>query len=375
MSADLEWMDWLRLVQTPGVGGDTARKLLSAVGLPSQIFKTEFAVLRQLVSDRIARVLVGAITEDIAHQIEVTACWLQQSNHHIVHLADAHYPKALLEIPDPPVLLYVKGRLDLLSAQSIAVVGSRNATRQGVLNAEKLSESLSHSGIVIVSGLAAGIDAAAHQGGLRGVGSTIAVVGTGLDLVYPASNRGLACLLAQDGCIVSEYALGTPPIASNFPRRNRIISGLTKGVVVIEAAAQSGSLITARLALEQGREVFALPGSVHSPLAKGCHQLIKQGAKLVESAQDILEEIQFDLPQSSRNVEKHSDASTSPASVPGLSEANLRVLSMIGFDPVHIEVLATELALAIADLSAELCELELLGTIENLPGGYVQRCN
>ncbi len=203
----------------------------------------------------------------------------------------------LLDIPDPPLLIYAKGRIELLSRLSLAVVGSRNATVQGVANAEKFAEALSAAGLSTVSGLALGIDSAAHRGSLAhysrnaGSGSTIAVIGTGIDTVYPARNRDLAHQIAVDGCIVSEYALGTPAIPANFPRRNRIISGLARGTLVVEAAAQSGSLITARQAAEQGREVFAIPGSIHSPLSKGCHQLIRQGAKLVESAQDILAEL------------------------------------------------------------------------------------
>jgi DNA processing protein len=252
----------------------------------------------------------------------------------------------------------------LLTMPGVAVVGSRNATVQGVQNAEKFSESLSRAGLTISSGLAAGIDAAAHQGALRGPGSTIAVIGTGVDIVYPARNRTLAHQIAEQGCIVSEYPLGTPAIASNFPRRNRIISGLAQAVLVVEAAAQSGSLITARMAAEQGRDVFAIPGSIHSPLAKGCHQLIKQGAKLVETAQDILEEIQT---LSESNIAKPNVLTACQ------SEPEHGLLAIIGYDPVHMDVLTARCGIRIHELSAQLLELELQGAIEVLAGGLIQR--
>ncbi|MES2106192.1 MAG: DNA-processing protein DprA [Pseudomonadota bacterium] len=358
-----ELADWIRLEQTPGVGQETARKLLSAFGLPAQIFTAGFPALRSVVPDRIALALSQPVTGQIQAQIASTLEWCGQTGNQALTLGDAAYPQSLLNIPDPPIILYVKGRAALLEASAMAVVGSRNATAQGVDNAEKFSESLSRAGWTIVSGLAAGIDAAAHQGGLRGPGSTIAVIGTGADIVYPARNRGLAHLIADGGCIVSEYPLGMPAIAANFPRRNRIISGLAKGVLVVEAAAQSGSLITARMAAEQGREVFAIPGSIHSPLAKGCHLLIKQGAKLVESAQDILDEL---LIGPARPVGKV----TAPA-LP--ANADDPLLSLMGYDPVHIETLALRSGLDMAALNAQLLNLELDGAIEQLPGANYRR--
>jgi DNA processing protein len=283
----------------------------------------------------------------------------------VLTLGDERYPRALLDIPDPPLMLYVKGRVELLSSPALAVVGSRNATAQGVANAEKFSEVLSQGGLTIVSGLALGIDTAAHKGGLRGSGSTVAVIGTGADIVYPARNRGLAHQIADEGCIISEYALGTPAIASNFPRRNRIISGLASGVLVIEAAAQSGSLITARMAGDQGREVFAIPGSIHSPLSKGCHLLIKQGAKLVESAQDILEELgnYRSMPPLTRLTEP--DDPTKTACSP--------LLTAMGFDPVDFDTLAARCQLDSGTISAQLLALELDGRVELLPGGMYRR--
>ncbi len=357
---------WLRLMQTPGVGAETARRLLGHFGLPQQVFSADVPVLRQVVGERIAHALLRAPDGEQQALIERTLFWNAQAGNHIVTLADAAYPPTLLQIPDPPVVLYIKGRIDLLSQASIAVVGSRNATAQGIANAGAFSAALSHAGFAIVSGMALGIDAAAHEGGLQGKGSTIAVIGTGIDLVYPARNRALAHRIAEQGCIVSEYALGVPAIAGNFPRRNRIISGLARGVLVVEAALQSGSLITARMAAEQGRDTFAIPGSIHSPLAKGCHQLIKQGAKLVESAQDILEELQYaDVPQAAA-IEKIAPDSTPPAETG-------TVLHAMGFDAVDADTLAMRCEMDMAALHAELLMLELDGRIEMLPGGSYRR--
>jgi DNA processing protein len=360
-----ELAQWVRLEQTPGVGCETGRKLLSAFGMPENIFSARYSALQQVVSDRIAQALIAPISDDIRSRIDKTIEWAGQAGNQILTLADAAYPEALLEIPDPPLMLYVKGRLDLLSSPALAVVGSRNATAQGVANAEKFSEVLSQGGLTIVSGLALGIDTAAHKGGLRGKGSTVAVIGTGADIVYPARNRGLAHQIADEGCIVSEYALGTPAISANFPRRNRIVSGLARGVLVVEAAAQSGSLITARMAGEQGREVFAIPGSIHSPLSKGCHLLIRQGAKLVESAQDILEE--FGNYTSAQRV-------TSVAQAEGpMQSASDPILVAMGFDPVDIDTLAARCQSDTATITAQLLALELDGLVEMLPGGTYRR--
>ena len=371
-SHQYDWVDWLRLTQVNGVGNETARKLLSAFGLPSQIFQAEYAALTQFVSERIAKAITQpshAAIEVHQRQIELTLNWCEQAGNQILSLADAAYPKTLLDIPDPPILIYVKGHVDLLSSSTVAIVGSRNATTQGIQNAEQFAEALSQAGFTISSGLAAGIDAAAHQGGLRGIGSTIAVIGTGADIVYPARHRGLAHLIADQGCIVSEYPLGMPAIAANFPRRNRIISGLAQGVLIVEAAAQSGSLITARMAAEQGRDVFAIPGSIHSPLAKGCHQLIKQGAKLVETAQDIMDELGV---QVAALHEKRSVESSIVNAIPEPVEHDV-LLDQIGFDPIHIDLLVERCGLSMAELSARLFALELQGALENLPGGRVQR--
>lgn len=356
-----ELAQWIRLERTPGVGLETARKLLTTLGLPEDIFAADLSSLLQIVSDRVARALTAPLPDDVRAQIDKTVEWASQPGNHVLTLADERYPKSLLDITDPPLVVYAKGRLELLSASSLAVVGSRNATTQGMVNAEQFSAVLSEAGLTIVSGLALGIDTAAHTGGLRGIGSTVAVIGTGADIVYPARNRALAHRIAENGCIVSEYPLGMGALAANFPRRNRIISGLSQGVLVVEAAAQSGSLITARMAGDQGRDVFAIPGSIHSPLSKGCHLLIRQGAKLVESAQDVLEELRhFDVP-----------ARTTPAAAP--PEATTGILAALGFDPVAPDVLALRCEMDIATLSAELLALEMEGHVEMLPGGMVRR--
>ena len=388
--AGIDLAHWLRLEQTPGVGPATARRLLSAFGLPEQIFNTDLDALLQVVTLPVAQALSQAVPGATAALIDATLLWLEQAGNHIVTLVDGAFPPELLNIPDPPLLLYVKGRLDLLHGPSLAVVGSRNASAQGAANAERFSYHISEAGLTIVSGLALGIDAAAHKGGLRGAASTIAVIGTGADLVYPSRNRALAHLIAQQGAIVSEYPLGLPALSSNFPRRNRLISGLARGVLVIEAAAGSGSLITARMALEQGRDVFAVPGSIHSALSKGCHGLIKQGAKLVESADDILEELL--LPSSSKKAanpalanpgaERTADgrdaAPTESAPQPDLPlESGLEthpLLNVLGHDPVDADLLAERAGLDAASVISQLLTLELAGLVERLPGGLFARC-
>ncbi len=369
MSAARDLASWLRLAQTTGVGPDTARKLLAAFGLPENIFNTPQSALRAVVSARVAQALCAPVPAATQALIERTVAWASQPANHVITLADDDYPPRLLEIADPPILLYAIGRIALLQATSIAVVGSRNATPQGLDNAEQFSAALCAAGLTIISGLALGIDTAAHRGCLQtakanpaGAGATVAVIGTGADIVYPSRNRSLAHEIADAGCIVSEYALGTPAIASNFPRRNRIISGLSSGVLVVEAAAQSGSLITARMAAEQGRDVFAIPGSIHSPLSKGCHQLIKQGAKLVESAQDVIEEL--------GPTRLAAGAAAATVATHDLQDP---VLQAMGFDPVSHDGLAARCNLSSADLATRLLHLELDGAVAMLPGGAYQR--
>lgn len=362
-------LHWLRLQQTPGLGLGAAQRLLKRFGLPGNIFAAGFDALHEVVSAPIARALSAAIAPASAIQVESTLRWLEQAGNAIVTLADPAYPPALLSIPDPPLLLYIKGRSELFLRPALAVVGSRNASAQGVANAEKFAQALSEADWTIVSGLALGIDAAAHRGGLRGAGSSIAVIGTGADIIYPRSNCSLAHLLAAQGCIVSEYALGMPAISSNFPRRNRLISGLARGVLVIEAAAQSGSLITARLAAEQGRDVFAIPGSIHSALAKGCHALIKQGAKLVESADDILQEM--DWPPAP--ALSGPSAACEDAEVGAAPAAQAALLAALGHDPADADMLAARTGLDVGHVIGQLLTLELAGLVERLPGGTFQR--
>jgi DNA processing protein len=347
---------WLRLSLTQGLGGDAFRKLLLAFGSPEQILGASRSSLTTVITGKIADAILDGECYGDPAQVET---WLADANNHVITFADAEYPQALLQTPDPPPLLYVKGRLDLLNHAAIAVVGSRNATAQGKLTAESFAAALSNAGLAIVSGLALGVDAAAHRGGLAGLSSTVAVIGTGLDKVYPARNRELAHAIAEKGAIVSEFALGTPPLAANFPRRNRIISGMTCGCLVVEAAQSSGSLITARIANELGKDVFAIPGSIHSTLSKGCHVLIKQGAKLVDDAADILSELRL------------------PGFVPGATTATRApkhpLLSHMAFDPCDIDTLAGRAGLPVHEVSATLIELELQGVVASLPGGLWQR--
>jgi DNA processing protein len=352
---DAELAPWVALSLVPGLGNEGMRRLLQAFGSPSQIYRTPAHSLRQAVPPAVAEAIAGGW--DVAG-IDPVGAWLEDPLNSIVTLADPAYPQALLNTADPPPLLYLKGRRELLSRPSLAVVGSRNATAQGLGNAEAFARAASAAGLCVVSGMAHGVDAAAHRGGLSEAGSSIGVVGTGLDKIYPAANRDLAHQLAQRGALISEFPLGTPPLAANFPRRNRIISGLSLGCLVVEASKQSGSLITARLAAEQGREVFAIPGSIHSPQTKGCHHLIKQGAKLVECAQDILEELGHFAPSPSR-----------PQAVP----ESHPLLDHLGFDPAGLDSLSKRSGLTIEALSAILLQLELEGRVAALPGGLYQR--
>lgn len=386
MSARESLAAWIRLSLTEGIGPQTARELLSRFGLPEDIVGAGFPALQKCVPEKIAYALSGAPSYAMQEQIERTLAWADIEGNHVLTLADDSYPKALLSIPDPPPLLYAKGRIGLLSQPALAIVGSRNATVQGMQNAERFAHTLSASGLTVVSGLALGIDAAAHLGALGAqaapgvpatsathveAGSTIAVTGTGLDLVYPARHHALAHRIAIEGCLLSEYPLGTQAIAGNFPRRNRLISGLGMGVLVVEAATHSGSLITARSATEQGREVFAIPGSIHSPLSKGCHQLIRQGAKLVESAQDIMEELRWQ--HRAAPVPAPNNAGVADAAALADDEPLARLLSLAGHDPVSIDQLIERSGMRAADIQAALLKLELQQRVELLPGGQYRR--
>ena len=353
---------WLRLLRTPGVGRESARRLLAACGSPDAVFAARPATLRELVSAATATALV-TLPQRHAEQLAATESWLDaDATRHVLTLGDPAYPAALLETADPPLLLYAQGRLELLAAPALAIVGSRNPTPQGRDNARAFAQHLSRAHVSIVSGMALGIDGAAHDGGLGGPGSTIAVVGTGLDRIYPARHRALAHRIAQEGLLLSEFELGTPPLPGHFPQRNRLIAGLARGTLVVEAALPSGSLITARQALEAGRDVFAIPGSIHSPQSRGCHALIKQGAKLVDSADDILGELNW--------------TSAAPAPAPALAAAGSDadpLLAALGHDPVTLDALLARTGESAATLSARLLELELDGHVARLPGGLYQR--
>jgi DNA processing protein len=347
-----ELAGWLRLALTYSLGNAGARRLLAAHGLPSNIPRS-----------------VLADPEGFAEKLEATWQWLESGTsapRHVLTLADARYPAGLLQIADPPLLLYAVGVLPQPWPNGIAIVGSRNATAQGLANARQFGAAFARAGLTVVSGLALGIDGAAHEGALEGGPAdgvaTVAVVGTGLDRVYPKQHHELAHRIAQRGLIISEFPIGTPPLAQNFPMRNRLIAALSHGTVVVEAALQSGSLITAREAAEQGKEVFAIPGSIHSPQSRGTHALLKQGAKLVETAQDVLEE----LPQ----LGKHATSTQRKSAVASEPDA---LVEALGFDPVSLDALVARTGLSAAQLQARLLELELEGAVARLPGGLFQR--
>ena len=353
---------WLRLTLIPGVGGETRRALLKAFGLPQAIFEAGSGALSAIIDMVLAERLLN---HDCIADIEAALEWATQPGNRLLTLADADYPQSLLSSDDPPILLYAKGHTETLNRPMLAVVGSRNATAQGQRDAEAFSRALGDAGLTIVSGLALGIDAAAHRGALATAAGTVAVIGTGADRLYPAKNEALARSIAEQGVVLSEFPLGTPALASNFPRRNRIIAGLGLGCLVIEAAQRSGSLITARLAAESGREVFAIPGSIHSPLSRGCHQLIRQGAKLVESAQDVLEELRWGS--------SHPATVTAQQTQLPPNDCEEQVLALLGDAPCALDTLSGRSGLTPADLLAMLLPMELAGRVAQLPGGLYQR--
>ena len=351
---------WLTLEAIPGLGPESAQRLLLAFGAPEAILGASVTQLQVLVGPALARGIAENVDDAL---LQPGRDWLAQPGNYLLTWNDPEYPQALRDLPAPPAWLYVKGDPVWLGRPMLAIVGSRHASPQGLRDAEAFARALSDAGLTIVSGLAQGIDTAAHGGGLAGLASSVAVVGTGLDRVYPARNKALAHRLAAEGALVSEFPIGTPPKSGHFPRRNRIISGLSLGVLVIEAALQSGSLITARLAAEQGREVFALPGSIHSTLAKGCHLLIKQGAKLVESATDVLEELGRLLPDT-LPLATESGAAGDP-------DADL--LDLLSGGPLIPDQLASRLGLTVEDVSVKLLAAEMRGAVAKLPGGLYQR--
>lgn len=362
---------WLRLLMTPGVGPLSARKLLAAFGSPRAVFDASPAARRAVLTRDITA--LATPPEGLAEQLDLSWDWWHGealAERAILSLADPRYPAALLEAADPPLLLFAEGDLRLLCTPAVAIVGSRHATTQGEENARAFADVLSRAGVTVVSGLARGIDAAAHEGALAAVaegaqpgGSTIAVLGTGLLQVYPKAHTALARRIGQHGLLLSEFLLDTPALRTNFPKRNRIVAALSRGTLVVEAAVQSGSLITARLAAEMGREVLAIPGSIHAPQARGCHALIKQGAKLVETAQDVIEELRMDVACARHPAEAAQAAHTDTDPV----------LAALGFDPVSQEALSARTGMGPAELGVRLLELELLGEVARLPGQLFQR--
>jgi DNA processing protein len=362
-----ELAGWLRLALNPAISSELARKLLASFGLPSSIFAQDVDALAQVVDRARAQALIRD-PERLEPLLASTLAWLEEdrTRRQVLTLGDAAYPHALLAMEDPPLMLYRMGVLSQPPQRALAVVGSRNPTPQGLQNARRFSRAFAEAGVTVVSGLALGVDGAAHEGALEGAAAdaiaTIAVVGTGLDLVYPKQHLELGRRICERGMIVSEYPLGTPPLPHNFPRRNRLIAGLSQGTLVVEAALQSGSLITARLASEQGKEVFAIPGSIHSPQSRGCHALLRQGAKLVESAQDVLEDLRYVLPAA---------VEAAPSDDPEGEESTL--LTALGFDPMGLDALGARTGIPAHLLQAQLLELELAGQVARLPGGLFQR--
>lgn len=361
MALDDELAAWLRLLLTPGLGRASARRLLAAFGSAEAVWAQPDPAW-QAVLGRDA----PAAPDGWDAQREAHARWLDTAGHHAIPLGDGRYPAALLESEDPPLLLFVLGDPAALNhPRRVAMVGSRNPTAQGADNAHAFAQALARAGVAVVSGLALGVDGAAHQGALAGAGLTVAVVGTGLDRVYPARHRDLAHrIVASGGAIVSEYPLGTPPLPAHFPQRNRLIAALGEATLVVEAALQSGSLITARLAGEMGREVMAIPGSIHAPQSRGCHALIRQGAKLVESANDVLEDLRWaaaSTPATASEVTPQEPTDEDP------------LLTQLGHEPVSFDALQARTGLDTPTLQARLLDHELEGRVARLPGGLFQR--
>lgn len=414
MSAD-ELAAWLRLALARGLRPAALRALLGAFGLPQNVLSQPFAALAAVAGAQAAHAALAEPRPDFTAQLEAMQAWRAAPGTALITLADPAYPARLLDMPDPPPLLYAKGRLELLHARAVAVVGSRNATPQAVEDAARFARTLAASGLTVVSGLALGVDGAAHRGALHERGGTVAVIGTGADLVYPPAHHPLAMEIAVHGALVSEWPLGTPARSANFPQRNRVIAALVEGVVVVEAAQRSGSLITARLANEMGRDVFALPGSIHAPLTRGCHGLIKQGAQLVESPEEVLDALDVEPPRGTgrasasprerrRQSQKipvpfdrmqHGDTNETPQlalefqrpepppvlraearkSPASLGAEALRLLEALGHAPATVEILAQRTDMAEAVLQGTLLQLELAGHLDALPGGWFVRAS
>ncbi|MEX3950289.1 DNA-processing protein DprA [Paraburkholderia sp. EG287B] len=405
---------WLSLALARGLRPAALRALLGAFGLPQNVLAQPFAALAAVAGAQAAHAALAESRPDFAAQLDALQAWRAAPGNALITLADPAYPARLLDMPDPPPLLYAMGRLELLHARAVAVVGSRNATPQAVEDAMRFARTLAASGLTVVSGLALGVDGAAHRGALHERGGTVAVIGTGADLVYPPAHRPLAIEIAAHGALVSEWPLGTPARSANFPQRNRVIAALVEGVVVVEAAQRSGSLITARLANEMGRDVFALPGSIHAPLTRGCHGLIKQGAQLVETPEEVLDALNVGPPPGAGRalaspreprrqkvsvpfdcIQRDDTSETpqlalalphpEPPPVPRTEAARKppaslgaearRLLDALGHAPATVEILAQRTDMAEAVLQGTLLQLELAGHLDALPGGWFVRAS
>ncbi len=356
---------WLALSRLPGIGSVTVRRWLEHFDSVAQLFA---ASLTELNSAGLSNKQIYLLKNSNWLLIETDLLWIEKNQGKIISLDDPLYPSQLKEIHDPPLVLYLQGNAELLSQTQLAIVGSRHPTATGKDLAYQFAKELALAGLVITSGLALGIDAASHYGALNAKGKTIAVLGTGLKSIYPRTHQSLAKeIVESNGCVISEFAPDTPPKAMHFPMRNRIISGLSVGVLVVEAAVRSGSLITARTALEQNRDVFAIPGSIHNPMVRGCHQLIRQGAKLVETSYDILEEINLQktpVPDRTQTMPKKEPVDLNPLLK--------RVLAEIGYEVTALDVIILRSGLTAAEVSSMLLPLELEGYVHGVPGGYVR---
>ncbi len=353
---------WLAAIRLSGIGPTKFRRCLNAFPDIKILFSATLSELKQTgLSDKESK----AIKNPDWSAAERDLKWCEKNAVSVITLADAVYPQLLKEISDAPLVLYLRGNAKLLLEPQIAIVGSRNPTPLGRELAEEFARSLTAAGLVITSGLALGIDAASHRGALVMTGKTIAVSGTGLQQIYPASHQKLGEEIIEKGVLISEFPPHTPPIAKNFPQRNRIISGLSLGVLVIEAALRSGSLITARFAIEQGRDVFAIPGSIHNPLARGCHALLRQGAKLVETAEDVLEEL-----DALQTVVKDAFLQTKQAAY--LDVSCQQLLAHIGYEATAMDVIIIRSGLTAGEVSSMLLALELKGYVHVVLGGYVR---
>lgn len=357
---------WLALGRAPGLGPATVRGLIELFGSAESVIRARRS---ELAGFGLPDATVAWLCNPDWDLVEADLRWCESADHHILRVSDPGYPRLLLEIANPPTLLFVVGDPDTLCTPQLAIVGSRNPTQGGRANAFEFASTLSHVGLTITSGLALGIDAAGHRGALDARGRSIAVLGTGADRVYPARHKALAHEIAACGALVSEFHPGTQPMRQNFPRRNRLIAGLSLGTLVVEAALSSGSLITARYAAEQGREVFAIPGSIHNPLAKGCHVLIREGAKLVESAQHVLEELPV-LPCS--HVPTSAPAVTGEQAPPA-DPQHAALLESIGYDAVNLDTLVERTRLTPAQVSSMLLIMELEGRVIAIAGGKYMR--